>query len=97
MSRGPQTSLKIHREVKRLLTAEGVTSKNQIYDELDRLGHIDAHGRPSKRTIERLVDRLKPADVSGLWSLAEEVDAEAAGLVLDVLASVMTAVMAGSG
>jgi hypothetical protein len=70
------------------MAVEGVTSPTQIYGELDRLGHIDAGGSPSPRTIQRLIARLKTVDVSGPWSFAQEEDPEDARLALEVLAQV---------
>jgi hypothetical protein len=88
MSRGPQVSVEVHETVQRLVFRG--FGKAQIYRELDRVGLIDEGVSPSKSTIDRLVDKLKPEDPSGPWSSAEA-DSESPGdarLVLDVVASI---------
>jgi hypothetical protein len=83
MSRGSHASIDQERVV-RQLTYEGHGAA-QIYRELEIRGLLD-YPNPSlvKRTVERTIQRLKPLDLSGPWSL---VDArpEDARLVLDVL------------
>lgn len=59
--------------------------KSQIYRDLIDKEKLDAGGRPSKSTIERLVDTLRPRDTSGPWSFSDS-DPAAARLVIDVVA-----------
>jgi hypothetical protein len=85
MSRGPQTSVEVQRTVQELVLLG--YGKAQVYRELERLKLIDEGSSPSKSTIDRLVDRLKPADPSDPWS-AMDSSANDAQLLLDVVAHV---------
>src|SRR5215207_5352635 len=87
MSRGPQTTADQELAARALLL-QGITGKAQIYRKLEDLGLLDGGHSRSESTISRMVERLKPADVSGPWSLAEEENPENADLVLEVLAQV---------
>ena len=93
MSRGPQVSAEVVRTVRGLLL-EGIDSKAQIYRYLEEKTElIDAGGRPSRSTIERLVDRLKPADPSDPWSFAKatEEDPDNAGKTLEAVVAIYRA------
>src|SRR4051812_6752505 len=97
MPKGTQVRLEVVQEVKRLaMTGAG---KAQIYRYLEEnrdsneRPYLDAEGLPSKSTIDRLVDRLRPTDPSGPWSFADASDADPdkARLVLDVVVAIFRA------
>jgi hypothetical protein len=97
MPKGTQVRLEVVQEVKRLSMMGA--GKAQIYRYLeenrDSKGrpYLDAEGLPSKSTIDRLVDRHRPADPSGSWSFADASDADPdkARLVLDVVVAIFRA------
>jgi hypothetical protein len=82
MSRGRQISVEVEEKVRELM-GRGF-GKAQVYGELKRVGMIDKGSSPSKSTIDRAFDRLKPKDPTGPWSLADA-DPDDARRVLDVL------------
>ena len=97
MPKGTQVRFEVVQEVKRLVMLGA--GKAQIYrylsEHTDSKGnpYLDADGLPSKSTIDRLVDKFRPADPSGPWSFSEasEVDADKARLVLDVVVAIFRA------
>jgi hypothetical protein len=70
------------------LLLRGISGKTQIFNKLIEMNLLTGENYRSPRTIGRMVDRLKPANVSGPWSFAEETNPEDAGLALEVLAQV---------
>ena len=87
MSKGPQTTADQELAAKALLL-EGISGKAQIFKKLKEIGLLDGENSRSQRTIDRMVDRLSHADVSGPWSLEDEAVPEDASLALEVLAQV---------
>jgi len=86
MPRGTKLSVEISETVTSLVLRG--YGKAQIYRHLEKGHRIDRNGRPSKSTIDRLVDKLRPEDASGTWSFAEaDADPDDARLVLEALAA----------
>lgn len=63
-------------------------SAKQIYDQLSEDEDIDPDDLPTLRTVERIVNDVRPRDTSAPWSLADS-DADNVPAVLETLAAVI--------
>jgi hypothetical protein len=90
MPRGTKISVEVSEAVAALVLRG--YGKAQIYRHLQnqKRNSTDRSPLPSKSSIDRLIDKLKPSDTSGSWSFTDaDVDPDDARLVLDTLAAVV--------